>query len=142
MATLLSMPRMKLWLAALCVLVTCLCAPLAWGANAAAADASDGPKIPPVARVTDLTGTLSPVQQNHIARQLAALQKAKGSQIAVLMVPSTKPWTIEQYGIRVADQWKLGRKKQDDGLIFLIAKQDRRVRLEVGYGLEGIVPDA
>src|SRR6185437_12342194 len=64
------------------------------------------------------------------------------SQIAVLMVPTTAPETIEQFGIRVADQWKLGRKGVDDAAILIIAKQDRTVRIEVGYGLEGALNDA
>lgn len=98
--------------------------------------------IPPVARVTDLTGTLSAQQQQALSAKLAAFEKEKGSQVAVLMLPSTQPETIEQYGIRVVGKWKLGRKGVDDGLILLVAKNDRKVRLEVGYGLEGAVPDA
>jgi uncharacterized protein len=99
-------------------------------------------KIPPLtARVTDLTGTLSPAQKNSLEQTLAEFEQRKGSQIAVLMVPSTKPEEIEQFGIRVAEQWKLGRKGVDDGLIFIVAKDDHRVRIEVGRGLEGPVPD-
>ena len=69
--------------------------------------------------------------------KLANLEAKKGSQIAVLIVPTTQPEEIEQYGIRVAEQWKLGRKGVDDGAILIVAKNDRRVRIEVGYGLEG-----
>ncbi|MDE2149539.1 MAG: YgcG family protein [Gammaproteobacteria bacterium] len=98
--------------------------------------------VPPVARVTDLTGTLSAAQQQTLSGKLAAFERGKGSQIAVLIVPTTRPETIEQYGIRVADAWKLGRKDVDDGLILLVAKDDHRLRIEVGYGLEGAVPDA
>lgn len=98
--------------------------------------------IPPVARVTDLTDTLSAQQQQALSQKLAAFEQEKGSQVAVLMVPTTQPETIEQYGIRVAEQWKLGRKGVDDGLILLVAKNDHKVRIEVGYGLEGAVPDA
>lgn len=98
--------------------------------------------IPPVARVTDLTGTLSAQQQQALSAKLAAFEREKSSQVAVLMLPSTQPETIEQYGIRVADAWKLGRKGIDDGLILLVAKNDHKVRIEVGYGLEGVVPDA
>ncbi len=94
------------------------------------------------ARVTDLTGTLSGEAVNRIETQLASFEAKKGSQIAVLIVPTTQPEEIEQYGIRVADQWKLGRKGLDDGAILLIAKNDRRVRIEVGRGLEGALPDA
>jgi uncharacterized protein len=93
-------------------------------------------------RVTDLTGTLSGAAVNRIETKLAAFEAKKGSQIAVLIVPTTQPEEIEQYSIRVADAWKLGRKGIDDGAILLIAKNDRRVRIEVGTGLEGALPDA
>jgi len=93
-------------------------------------------------QVTDKTNTLSSSQISSIESTLREFEKAKGSQIAVLLVPSTKPETIEQYGIRVAEQWKLGRKGVDDGIILLVAKNDRKMRIEVGYGLEGAVPDA
>ncbi|WP_248679737.1 TPM domain-containing protein [Sinimarinibacterium sp. CAU 1509] len=98
--------------------------------------------VPPVARVTDLTGTLSPEQQRSLSDRLAALEAAKGSQLAVLMVPTTQPETVEQYALRVAERWKLGRKGVDDGVLLLIAKNDRALRIEVGYGLEGVIPDA
>jgi uncharacterized protein len=94
------------------------------------------------ARVTDLTGTLTAQQAAELERSLAAFEARKGSQIAVLIVPTTQPETIEQYAIRVADQWKVGRKRVDDGLIVVVAKGDRKLRIEVGYGLEGAVPDA
>jgi uncharacterized protein len=94
------------------------------------------------ARVTDLTGTLSGEAVNRIEAKLAAFEAKKGSQIAVLIVPTTQPEEIEQYGIRVGDQWKLGRKGVEDGAILLVAKNDRRVRIEVGHGLEGALPDA
>ncbi len=103
---------------------------------------ADVPVPPLTARVVDLTGLLSGGAVNRIESELAALEARKGSQIAVLIVPTTSPEDIEQYGIRVADQWKLGRKGVDDGAILLIAKNDRRVRIEVGYGLEGALPDA
>lgn len=93
------------------------------------------------ARVTDLTNTLSPDQKSTLESRLAAFEREKGSQIAVLLVPSTQPETIEQYGIRVVDTWKLGRKGIDDGILVLMATQDREVRIEVGYGLEGVIPD-
>jgi uncharacterized protein len=99
--------------------------------------------VPPLrARVTDLTKTLSAAQVATLERELADLEARKGSQLAVLLVPTTKPETIEQYGIRVADQWKLGRKGVDDGAILIVAKDDRELRIEVGYGLEGVIPDA
>jgi uncharacterized protein len=99
--------------------------------------------VPPLgARVTDLTGTLSGGAVARIEAKLAALEANKGSQIAVLIVPSTQPEEIEQYGIRVAEAWKLGRKSVDDGAILIVAKNDRRMRIEVGQGLEGALPDA
>ena len=99
--------------------------------------------VPPLkTRVTDLTGTLTQAQATALEQQLAQFEARKGSQIAVLIVPTTKPETIEQYGIRVAEQWKLGRKGVDDGVLLLIAKDDRELRIEVGYGLEGALPDA
>lgn len=93
------------------------------------------------ARVTDLTGTLTAEQKSTLEARLHALETQKGSQLAVLLVPTTQPETIEQYSIRVVDQWKLGRKKVDDGVLLLIAKDDRKLRIEVGYGLEGALPD-
>src|SRR6185369_15895257 len=92
--------------------------------------------------VTDLTGTLSAGQKNELDSRIAAFESRRGSQIAVLMLPSTKPEEIEQYSIRVAEAWKIGRKKVDDGLILIVAKDDRRLRVEVGYGLEGAIPDS
>jgi len=94
------------------------------------------------ARVTDLTGTLSGETINRIEAKLANFEAKKGSQIAVLIVPSTAPEEIEQFGIRVEDAWKLGRKGVDDGAYLIVAKNDRRVRIEVGYGLEGALSDA
>lgn len=94
------------------------------------------------ARVTDLTSTLSAGAIAAIDTKLADLETRKGSQVAVLIVPSTGEETIEQYGIRVAEAWKLGRKGVDDGVLLLVAKADRTLRIEVGYGLEGVVPDA
>lgn len=99
--------------------------------------------VPPLThRVTDLTTTLTPEQQAALESRLQAFEAQKGSQIAVLIVPTTQPEAIEQYAIRVAEQWKLGRKGVDDGALLLIAKDDRALRIEVGYGLEGVMPDA
>ncbi len=94
------------------------------------------------ARVTDLTATLNPAQRQALERKLAAFEQEKGSQIAVLIVPTTRPETIEQYSIRVVDRWRLGRKGVDDGVLLIVAKNDRALRIEVGYGLEGTIPDA
>lgn len=93
-------------------------------------------------RVTDLTGTLTADQAAALENKLAAFEARKGSQIAVLIVPTTQPEDIAQFGIRVADTWKIGRKNIDDGVILIVAKDDRKLRLEVGYGLEGVIPDA
>lgn len=93
-------------------------------------------------RVTDLTATLSNEQLTTLDTKLLAFEDKKGSQIAVLIVPTTRPEDIAQFSIRVAEAWKIGRKKIDDGVILLIAKNDRTLRLEVGYGLEGVIPDA
>ena len=93
-------------------------------------------------RVTDLTGTLDAAQQQMLENKLAAFESRKGSQIAVLMLPTTQPEDVAQFGIRVVDAWKLGRKGVDDGALLLIAKDDRKLRIEVGYGLEGVLNDA
>ena len=93
-------------------------------------------------RVVDLTATLTAAQKQGLEQQLQAFEERKGSQIAVLIVPTTQPETIEQYSIRVAEAWKLGRAKIDDGAILLVAKDDRALRIEVGYGLEGALNDA
>jgi uncharacterized protein len=95
-----------------------------------------------VTRVTDLSNILAPEQKSALEARLAAFEKEKGSQIAVLLMPTTRPEAIEQYSIRVAEKWKLGRKGIDDGILVLMATQDREVRIEVGYGLEGVIPDA
>ena len=99
--------------------------------------------IPPLsARVTDLTSTLDAQQIQALESSLAAFEAKKGSQIAVLILPTTQPETIEKYGIRVVEAWKLGRKGVDDGVLLLVAKEDRAMRIEVGYGLEGALNDA
>jgi uncharacterized protein len=94
------------------------------------------------APVTDLTGTLAPDQVAALDAKLRAFTQSKGSQVAVLIVPTTQPEAIEQYSLRVAEAWKLGRKGVDDGALLLVALNDRKVRIEVGYGLEGALPDA
>lgn len=111
--------------------------------------------IPPfTARVIDRTGTLTAAGRQALEDELAAFERRKGSQIAVLIVPTTQPEAIEQYSIRVAEAWKIGRDRVrassgagartgaiDDGVLLLVAKDDRRMRIEVGYGLEGAIPD-
>ena len=93
-------------------------------------------------RVTDQTGTFTDAQKTALEQTLQAFETRKGSQLAVLMVTTTAPETIEQYALRVAEQWKLGRKKVDDGAVLVVAKADRTLRIEVGYGLEGALNDA
>lgn len=105
--------------------------------------ASEPAAVPPLtSRIVDLSATLSAEQQAALDARLREFELRKGSQIAVLIVPSTRPEAIEQYAIRVAEQWKIGRKKVDDGAILVIAKNDRALRIEVGYGLEGALNDA
>ena len=94
------------------------------------------------ARVVDQTATLSADQRQRLASKLAAFEAGKGVQIAVLIVASVAPETIEQYALRVVESWQLGRKNVDDGALLLVAKQDRKLRIEVGYGLEGALNDA
>ncbi len=99
--------------------------------------------VPPFkARVTDLTGTLSVPQLQALESRLAEFERTKGSQVAVLMLPTTQPETPVQYGVRVYDEWKLGRKDIDDGVLVLVAKDDRRVWIVTGRGAEGPLPDA
>jgi uncharacterized protein len=99
--------------------------------------------VPPLTgRVTDQTATLSAEQKAALEQTLQAFEARKGSQLAVLIVSTTAPETVEQYALRVAEQWKLGRKKVDDGAVLVIAKADRAMRIEVGYGLEGALNDA
>jgi uncharacterized protein len=99
--------------------------------------------VPPLTSpVTDVAGIFTPDQSAALDAKLRAFEQAKGSQVAVLVVPTTQPEEIEQYAIRVAEAWQLGREGVDDGALLLVAIQDRRVRIEVGYGLEGALPDA
>ena len=94
------------------------------------------------ARITDLTATLDAAQISALEQTLAAFEKRRGAQVAVLMVPTTQPESVEQYAVRVEETWKLGRKGVDDSVLLVIAKDDRKLKIETGYGLEGILPDA
>jgi uncharacterized protein len=99
--------------------------------------------VPPLGgRIIDQTATLTAEQKASVEQTLQAFEARKGSQLAVLIVPTSAPETIEQYALRVAEQWKLGRKKVDDGAILVVAKTDRTLRIEVGYVLEGSLNDA
>jgi len=97
--------------------------------------------VPPMVQVSDLTGTLSDSDKADLGAKVQALEKAKGSQLAVLLVPTTGDEDIEQYAHRVFESWHLGRKGIDDGVLLIIAKKDKHLRIEVGRGLEGAIPD-
>ncbi len=109
------------------------CTAPAW-AQQAAIPALDSP-------VVDTTGTLDAATRAQLERQALALRERKGSQLQVLVVPGTQPETIEAYAVRVFEQWQPGRQGVDDGVLLVVAKDDRKVRIEVGYGLEGAIPD-
>ena len=120
------------------LLLVALCA---W-AGLLNASAQELVQLPPPALVTDLTGTLSAEQRKALEGKLHAFEIAHGSQIALVMLPSTQPEDIAAFGNRLGESWKLGRKDVGDGLILIIAKQDKKVRIEVARTLEGAVPDA
>lgn len=102
----------------------------------------DEPAVPALDNyIVDTTGTLSVSEIAQLSAQLKNFEQTSGSQIFVLMVPTVQPETIETYAVRAFEKWKVGRKKWDDGVLFVIAKNDRRNRLEIGYGLEGAIPD-
>ncbi|HVE49314.1 MAG TPA: TPM domain-containing protein, partial [Casimicrobiaceae bacterium] len=105
---------------------------------------ADGLKPVPAlaARVTDLTNTLSASDRSALETKLSNWERESGNQFAVLLVPTTQPEPIETYSIRVAEAWKIGRKGRDNGVLLVVAKDDRKLRLEVGYGFEGVLTDA
>ncbi|MCE7031091.1 TPM domain-containing protein [Lysobacter sp. GX 14042] len=132
------LPGGRRWLSALqaCgLLLALLLAPWTQAQELAPIPALDSP-------VVDTTGTLDAGTVRQLEAQALALQQRKGSQLQVLVVPTTVPEDIAQYAVRVYDQWRLGRQGVDDGLLLVVAIDDRRVRIEVGYGLEGAIPDA
>jgi uncharacterized protein len=92
--------------------------------------------------VVDTTGALDAAAREKLVQQALDLRQRKGSQLQVLVVPTTQPEDIAQYAQRAYDQWKLGRKGVDDGVLVVVAKDDRRARIQPGYGLEGAIPDA
>ncbi len=99
--------------------------------------------IPPLtARVTDLTQTLSAAERSALAAKLADWEARTTNQLAVLIVPTTQPEPIEAYSIRVAEKWQIGRKGKDNGALLLVAKNDKKMRIEAGYGFEGTLTDA
>ncbi|AOP33239.1 hypothetical protein A0128_04870 [Leptospira tipperaryensis] len=104
---------------------------------------AEDPEIPTLrTQITDMTSTLTDSQKSVLTGRLVQFEKRKGSQIAVLVVGSTKDWSIEEYAVKAFEKWKLGRKGVDDGVLLVVAIQDHKTRIEVGYGLEGAVPDA
>ncbi len=124
------------------------CCALALGALALVASAADAPRgadgllaVPPLARVTDHAGVLSPQQKQALEDKLAAFEMAHGAQIAVLVVPSTQPEPIEDFAHRVGETWKIGRAGIGDGVLVIVAKDDRRLRIDVARALEGALPD-
>ena len=125
------------WLLALVIGLAAL--GLGPGAGAWAQDLQPVPRL--AARVTDETGTLTPQQRETLESKLAAFEQEAGTQMVVLIVATTKPEDIAAYAFRVADEWKIGRREVGDGLLVLVAKDDRRVRIEVAKALEGAIPD-
>jgi uncharacterized protein len=121
------------WVAALLVMLALYAMP-AWAQSTPKIPAFDSP-------VVDTTGTLDEPTRQQLEQQALALQQRKGSQLQVLMIGSTQPETIESYAVRAFESFKLGRKGVDDGVLLVVAKDDRKVRIEVGYGLEGAIPD-
>lgn len=121
------------WVASILVLLV-LCLPQARAQSPAKIPAFDSP-------VVDTTATLDAATRQQLEQQALALQQRKGSQLQVLMIPSTQPEDIESYAVRAFESFKLGRKGIDDGVLLVVAKDDRKVRIEVGYGLEGAIPD-
>lgn len=118
------------------------CAALLLWLACAAVQAQQLAAIPPLdSPVVDATGTLDAATRQQLEQQALALQQRKGSQLQVLMVSSTRPESIEQYTQRVFDAWKLGREGVDDAVLLVVAKDDRKVRIQPGYGLEGAIPD-
>ncbi len=116
------------------LILSLLCLPMLAGAQQLAIPPFDSP-------VVDTTGTLDAVSKQQLEQQALALQQRKGAQLQVLVVPSTQPESIEEYAVRAFESFKLGRKGVDDGVLLVVAKDDRKVRIEVGYGLEGAIPD-
>ncbi len=93
-------------------------------------------------RVNDVAGLLDEATRERLEQKLASLEQTTGAQVAILIIPSLEGESLEEFSHRVASTWQLGQKGKDNGVLFLIAKNDRKMRLEVGYGLEPVLPDA
>lgn len=104
--------------------------------------ALDVPPAPTDIPIVDTTNTLTQEQKNTIADSIAAVKNETSNQIAVLMIPSLNNDSLEDYSIRVAREWAIGNKEKDNGVLLLVIKDDRKIRIEVGYGLEGALTDA
>jgi len=125
------------WRPALWLLLCLFCAPSLW-----AASVSEGGVLLPLGeRVVDVTGTLAPDAKGRLIDKLKALEERRGAQIAVVMLPSVGKMGIEAFSNKLFNLWKLGRKGVDDGVLVVVAKDDHLMRIEVGYGLEGAIPD-
>jgi uncharacterized protein len=96
----------------------------------------------PDGRITDRTGTLNPREIAVLEQKLGAFEKETTNQIAVLLIPSLQGDSLEDFSIRLAEKWKIGQKGRNNGAILLVVKNERKIRIEVGYGLEGALPDA
>jgi uncharacterized protein len=97
--------------------------------------------VPPAAPVTDLAGVLSPAAQQALHDKLLSFEREKGSQIAVIVVPTTQPEPIADFTNRVGDDWKIGRRDVGDGVLVTVAVNDRKVWISVARALEGAIPD-
>ncbi|AKU11532.1 hypothetical protein AzCIB_1631 [Azoarcus sp. CIB] len=120
-------------------LAMCVLALLLWPGAAGAQELIPVPQL--TARVIDQTGTLSSGERQALEDKLARFESERGSQLVVLIVPTTAPEDIAAFAYRVAADWKIGRRDVGDGLLLVVAKDDRRVRVEVARALEGAVPD-
>lgn len=110
---------------------------------AAAADVTEPIAVPALSgRVVDLTGTLAAPEREAIEARLQAFEREKGSQVAVLLVPSIGTEAIEEFATRVTDEWKLGRAGVDDGVLFVVALKERVMRIQTGRGVQGVLTDA
>lgn len=108
-----------------------------------AAGAFAAPSFPPLSgRVVDQAGVLSPEAEAQLTQRLAALEQSTGRQVVVVTLSSLQGYEIEDYGYQLGRAWGIGRAREDDGTLLIVAPNERRVRIEVGYGLEPVLTDA